>query len=301
MTDAQNTSTHSGFIAIVGKPNVGKSTLLNNMLGVKVAPITNRPQTTRRGIRGILTEDQHQIVFVDTPGMHKAKDALGKYMNEEIQAALSDVDAILWIVDLRHPPTEEDVMVSRTIKDIDKPLIVVGNKLDASKYPEEALRLYGNLLGEREFGTRTLSAQEHPESLLDLRLQLFSLLPENPFFFDEKSRSDQSRENWAAEIIREEAMKRLEEELPYAVATRVTDWEDRPDGIIEIYCDVIVERPGHKAIVIGKGASKLKEIGQGARKQLEVFLNTKIFLKLHVKIMPNWREDPEALRQLGYE
>lgn len=296
--------TYSGFVAIVGKPNVGKSTLLNSLLGVKIAPITSKPQTTRRGVRGIFTnyEKTHQVVFVDTPGLHKPQDALGKYMNDEVSSALSDVDVILWVVDLRHPPTDEDRLVARHVRDIPKPLVLVGNKTDAAKYPDEALRLYGQLLDDaREYQTVALSAQNDPEKVSSLRATILGLLEENPFFFPIGSASDQTREQWAAEIVREEAMKRLSQEIPYAVATKVNDWQSRDDGLQRIYAEVVVERENHKGMVIGKQGKKLKEIGQAARKQLEVLLDKKVYLELNVIVIRNWREDPEALRELGYE
>lgn len=296
-------TTRSGFVAIVGKPNVGKSTLLNSFLGVKVAPISPKPQTSRRGVRGIFTTDEEQIVFVDTPGLHKAKDALGKYMNDEVHSALADVDVIVWVVDLRHPPTDEDELVARIVRDAPKPLVLVGNKVDAAKYPDEAIRLYTNLLEGRtgEWQSVTLSAQKDPSAVAALRATILALLPENPFFYPVGSASDQPREVWAAELIREEAMKKLREELPYAVATRVTSWTEREDGLQRIEAELVVEKASHKGIVIGKGGAQLKEIGQAARKQLEVFLSQKVFLGLEVIVIPDWRKDPEALRELGYE
>lgn len=299
----QPTTTYSGFIAIVGKPNVGKSTLLNAFLGTKVAPTSHRPQTTRRGVRGIHSSENKQLVFVDTPGLHKPKDALGKYMNQEVQSALSDVEAIVWVADLRHPPTEEDQMVARQIRDLPKPLFLVGNKVDAAKYPEEAMKLYGNLLEGRAGQTQSvmLSAQNNPNAVALLREQLLEVLPEGPFFYPLGAASDQSRELWAAEIIREEAMKKLRDELPYAVATRVNSWTERDDGLQRIEGEIVVEKNGHKGMVIGAGGKQLREIGQAARKQLEVFLSRKVYLGLEVIVIPGWREDQEALRELGYE
>lgn len=295
--------THSGFVAIVGKPNVGKSTLLNSFLGTKVAPTSPRPQTTRRGVRGIFTTDTHQIVFVDTPGVHKPKDALGKYMNHEVHSALADVDAIVWVVDLRHPPTDEDSLVAHQVRDLPKPLFLVGNKTDAAKYPDEAMKLYRALLEGREADTTEtmLSAQNNPNAVSVLREQILDTLPENPFFYPRGAASDQSREMWAAEIIREEAMKKLRDELPYAVATRVIRWTERDDGLQRIEGEIVVEKNAHKGMVIGAGGKQLREIGQAARKQLEVFLNRKVFLGLEVIVIPGWREDEEALRELGYE
>lgn len=298
-----NPNTHAGFVALVGKPNVGKSTLLNSFLGTKVAPTSPRPQTTRRGVRGIFTTSDKQIVFVDTPGVHKPKDALGKYMNHEVQSALSDIDAVIWVVDLRHPPTDEDRLVANQVRDLPKPLFLVGNKTDAAKYPEEAMKLYSALLEGRTAQTSEtmLSAQNNTGAVATLREQVLDTLPENPFFFPQGSASDQSREMWAAEIIREEAMKKLRDELPYAVATRVNSWTEREDGLHRIEGEIIVEKVQHKGMVIGAGGKQLREIGQAARKQLEVFLNAKVFLGLEVIVIAGWREDEEALRELGYE
>lgn len=303
--DSGDAQTRAGFVAIVGKPNVGKSTLLNAFLGTKVAPTSPRPQTTRRGVRGIYTYEGRQLIFVDTPGLHKPKDALGKYMNNEVHAALSDVDAVVWVVDLRHPPTDEDRLVANSVRDLPKPLFLVGNKTDAAKYPDEAMKLYGALLEGRSETLDTseimLSAQNNVNAVATLREQLLEVLPENPFFFPQGSASDQTREMWAAEIIREEAMKKLRDELPYAVATRVNRWTERDDGLQRIEGEIIVEKNAHKGMVIGAGGKQLREIGQAARKQLEVFLSAKVFLGLEVIVIPGWREDEEALRELGYE
>ncbi|WP_295863903.1 GTPase Era [uncultured Xanthomonas sp.] len=290
-------------MAIVGKPNVGKSTLLNAFLGTKVAPTSPRPQTTRRGVRGIYTTADRQLVFVDTPGVHKPKDALGKYMNSEVHSALADVDAVVWVVDLRHPPTDEDRLVANQVRDLPKPLFLVGNKTDAAKYPDEAMKLYAALLEGRtaDLSETTLSAQNNTGGVMALREQILDLLPENPFFYPQGGASDQSREMWAAEIIREEAMKKLRDELPYAVATRVNTWTERQDGLQRIEGEIVVEKNAHKGMVIGAGGKQLREIGQAARKQLEVFLNRKVYLGLEVIVIPGWREDEEALRELGYE
>jgi GTPase len=302
--DAENvdaSSTHSGFVAIVGKPNVGKSTLLNSMLGVKIAPVTSKPQTTRRGVRGIATVDNRQAIFVDTPGLHKPKDALGKYMNEEVHSALSDVDAIVWVVDLRRPPSDEDRLVARAIRGFTQPLWLVGNKLDAAKYPDEAYDNYAKLLEREDFNRVKLSAQSDPTAVANLLEEILHVIPENPFFYPQVGKSDQSREQWAAEIIREEAMNALSEEIPYSVATRVTNWTTRDNGMEVLEGEIIVEKVAHRKIVVGSGARMLKQIGQRARKQLEVFLNTKVYLALEVIVIQDWRTDAEALRELGYE
>jgi GTP-binding protein Era len=292
--------TYSGFVAIVGKPNVGKSTLLNNLLGVKVAPISPRPQTTRKRLRGILTEGNRQIVFVDTPGLHEPQDALGEFMDREVYEALSDVNAVVWVVDLRHPPTPEDEQVARALRPLvgKVPILLVGNKLDEAKYPEEALKAYHALLPEAQ--ARAISALD-PKQVAALRAELLALLPEGPFFYPEDfAKSDQSFEEWAAEIVREEAMKRLWEEVPYAIAVKTEEVAERENGLLYVKAVIYVERPSQKPILIGQGGRKLKEIGQAARKQMEALLGRRVYLDLEVKVYPNWRKDPEALRELGY-
>lgn len=300
-------TTYSGFVALVGKPNVGKSTLLNALLGVKAAPISPKPQTTRKRLRGVFTEGNRQIVFVDTPGWHAAEDAMGEYMIRQITEALADVNLVLWVVDLRHPPTQEDERVARALKPLKErvPVILVGNKVDAAKRPEAALEAYRELLPGLQ--TRSLSAQNERD-VADLREEILALLPEGPFFFPENyARADQTPEEWAAEIVREEAMKRLKEEVPYAIATKTEEFTLRPppagggEGLFYILVYIYVEREGHRPIVIGSDGRMLKEIGAAARKQLEVFLGKKVYLELQVKVYPNWRKDPEALRELGYE
>ncbi len=301
-------TTYSGFIAILGKPNVGKSTLLNTLLGVKVAPISPKPQTTRRGVRGIYTEDKRQLVFVDTPGFHQAQDALGDYMNREVRSALADVNAALWVVDLRKPPGDEDRAVARLLTGLAEavPIYLIGNKVDAAKYPEEALKLYHELLPEVK-EVRSLSALNDPQRVYELRDELLGLLPESPFFFPANIRSDQPREVWAAELIRESAMIHLRQELPYGVAVKVLEWRDPRESdlesgeVIYIHAEIWVERFNHRPIVLGKGGSMIKEIGRTARKQLEVFLSARVYLDLEVVVRRDWREDGEALRELGYE
>ncbi|MGC8784513.1 MAG: GTPase Era [Armatimonadota bacterium] len=298
--DREQIPTHCGFVAIVGKPNVGKSTLLNVMLGVKVAPITSRPQTTRRGVRGIYTEGNRQVVFVDTPGWHQPKDRLGQFMIEQIDTALEEINLVLWVVDLRHPPTSEDEDLANRLQGVDAPVWIVGNKLDAAKYPEQAMQAYAALLPTAQRHI-TLSALKDPKAVYRLREEILLAMPESPFFYPVDIRSDQSRQDWAAEIVREQAMSHLREEIPYSIAVRVTDWEERENGVQYIRAEIIVERENHKSIVIGKGGSMLKQIGREARKQLELFLGSKVYLELVVKVIPDWRRDPRALRELGYE
>ncbi len=300
----ESIETYAGFVAILGKPNVGKSTLLNTILGVKVAPISPKPQTTRCGVKGIYTEENRQLVFVDTPGLHRPKDKLGKYMNQEVQSAILDVDVILWVVDLRHPPNEEDKDVARLISNItnDALIYLIGNKLDVAKYPQEALELYQELVPNIK-KVHLLSALQNPKSVYSLRKELFDLLLPNPFFFPSDIRSDQSRENWISEIIRESCLIHLRQEVPYSLAVKVLEWEERKNQKskpIYIKAELWLERKNHRLIVLGKKGKMIKEIGRTARKQLEIFLSRKIFLDLEVVIKPDWRKDVYALKELGY-
>jgi GTP-binding protein Era len=295
----------SGFVAIIGKPNVGKSTLLNTMLGVKVAPITPKPQTTRRGVRGIYTDGNRQLVFVDTPGMHRGGDTvLDQSMHREIRDAIVDVDLILWVVDLRRPPGAEDKDVVRLLAAApdEIPVFLVGNKVDAAKYPDEALELYRSLYPkvERAFG---ISALNDPKAVYALRDDLLDRLQESPFFYPTDIRSDQTREQWASELIREAAMIHLREEIPYSVAVQVVEWRDPVEAgrPLVITAEIWVEKSGHRRIVVGKAGAMIKEIGKMARKQLEVFLQAQVFLELEVVVRSDWRRDREALRELGYE
>lgn len=299
-------ATRSGFVAILGKPNTGKSTLLNTLLGVKVSPITPKPQTTRRGVRGVFSRDGVQIVFIDTPGFHSVSGAtkLDEFMHQEVRSAVIDVEAILWVVDLRRPPGQEDRDVARLISGLDPdiPVWLIGNKEDAAKYPGEALDLYADLAPV----TRriSLSAMTDPEAVYDLREDLLELMPEGPFYYPGDIRSDQSREDWAGELIRESAMVQLREELPYTVAVRVTDWKDPPEGEdrpVVISAEIWVERMNHRPMVIGRGGKMIREIGRNARRQLEIFLDERVFLDLEVVVRRDWRSDRESLRELGLE
>jgi GTP-binding protein Era len=225
-------------------------------------------------------------------------------MNREVRNALIDVDIALWVVDLRRPPSEEDKDVARLLKGIDPatPIYLIGNKADAAKYPDEALRLYHELLPNAA-KVLSISALNDPEAVYALRDELLQQLPAGPFFFPSNIRSDQSREVWAAELIRESAMIHLRQELPYAVAVQVLEWRDpaEPSEPLYLQAELWVEKPNHRMIVLGKGGAMIKEIGRTARKQLEVFLSQRVYLDLEVVVRRDWRENQEALRELGYE
>ncbi|MBI3962789.1 MAG: GTPase Era [Deinococcus sp.] len=291
--------TYCGLVAIVGRPNVGKSTLLNGLLGVKVAPVTPLPGTSRRGVRGILTDGSRQVVFVDTPGLALPQNSLGRFMSREIRDALAEVDLVLWLTDLRHPPTVQDRLAAEALTKVSAAVWLVGNKLDAAQYPEEALAAYQALLpGAAQW--LSLSAQ-NDRHLAGLRAQVLAALPPGPFLYPPDMKSDQTREQWAAELIREAAMLELRQELPYSVAVLVTDWQERPNGMLFIAATLVVEKKNHQGIVIGKGGAMIRAIGARAREQLELFQGQKVYVQLEVVVREGWRDDPQVLQELGYQ
>ena len=287
----------SGLVAIVGKPNVGKSTFLNTLLATKVAPTSPKPQTTRRNLRGIYTEADCQIVFVDTPGIHEPQDALGGYMQEQLNQALADVQAVCFLVDLRRPPESLDRALASRVGNL--PVLLIGTKADLVDDPEGMLELYSELV-PRAVAKRAVCALEFRDLSWVLET-LCALMPVGPFLYPpDLGRSDQSPEIWSGEIIREAMLQFLRDELPYASTVLVSEFSERPNGMIYIKATIYVERDSQRGIVIGRGGRMLSEIGHRARKVIEVMTSRKVYLDLQVDVYPKWRQDPEALRELGY-
>ncbi|HBS41523.1 MAG TPA: GTPase Era [Oceanospirillales bacterium] len=292
--------TRTGFVAIVGRPNVGKSTLMNHILGQKLSITSRKPQTTRHQILGIKTEDDKQIIFVDTPGIHKISDkAINRYMNRAATTAVKDVDLIVMMVD-RMRWTDEDEMVLQTIKQQRAPVILVVNKIDFIKEKEELLPYLQQLSEKHHFdqiiplSAKTGSNLERLEQLID------SYLPESPYFYPEDQITDRSSRFLAAELVREKIMRQLGDELPYSMTVEIEEFSH--DGrLIEISALILVERSSQKRIVIGEKGTRLKQIGQEARKDMEVMFDCKVMLNLWVKVKSNWSDDERALRSLGYD
>ncbi len=288
----------SGFVAIVGRPNAGKSTLVNALVGRKVAIVTPRPQTTRNRIQGIVNREGAQVVLVDTPGVHKPDSALGRLMMAEIRDALDGIDLLAAIVDSGEEPGPGEKYVLEMARRFRGPAVLLLNKVDlihkALLLPRiETLRL------AREFAAIIPISAKTGEGLPDALDAFCAHLPEGPAFFPADQYTDQPERFLAGEIVREKAILATQQEVPYGLAVLVDSFEERP-RIIRIAATLYVERLGHKGILIGKGGAKLKKIGTDARKELEQLLGIKVFLELHVKVQLNWRENPAMVRQLGW-
>jgi GTPase len=291
----------AGYVALCGKPNVGKSTLLNAILGQKIAAVSFRPQTTRRRQLGILTLENAQVIFVDTPGMHKPVHKLGEYMNQEAGEAMADADLVVFMVNASQPPDAEDFLLAEALKSTKPmpPVILALNKIDLlaevdlAKYQS----LYQNLVPEAM--AIQLSAINGRQTGL-LMKEIISRMPVGQPFFDTDQVTDYYEREIAGELVREAAMNFLREEVPHSIAVRVEDYLERGESGAYIVATIFVERDSQKGIVIGQGASMLKKIGAHARTEIEAMSGRKVFLELHVKVEKNWRDRQEALQLLGY-
>jgi GTP-binding protein Era len=292
----------SGFIAILGKPNVGKSTLVNALLGQKIAAVSPRPQTTRRRQLGILTLPDAQLVFVDTPGVHTPKHKLGQFFNQEAEEALDGVDVILFLVDASSEPDEEDRRAAGLLQALRRrPDVILGlNKID--KVPDAAreavLGMYQPLVPDAP--ALAFSAASH-RGLQELLEAVTARLPVRAAEFPEEQITDLYEKEIAAELIREAALVFLRDEVPHALAVRMDEFSERENGNAYIAATLLVERDSQKGIVIGEKAAMLKKIGSAARKEIESMSGRKVFLGLRVKVDKDWRDDENALRRLGYK
>ncbi len=293
----------SGFVAVVGRPNVGKSTLMNALLNQKVAAVSPRPQTTRRRQLGILTVPQGQIIFVDTPGIHNPVHKLGEYMNEVAFEVLQDADLVLWLVEANNRPTPEDQIVAARLAGVlargPLPVLLAVNKVDLVDPATllQRLEAYQALCPTAEL--RPISAAES-RGTADLLAAIFSHLPEGPAFYDEDQVTDLYERDIAADLIREACLRNLKDEVPHAVAVRIDEYTERSETTAYIAATLLAEREAHKGILIGEKGAMLKKIGSMARKEIEEMSGRKIFLDLHVKVLANWRDNPSLLKNLGY-
>lgn len=287
----------SGFVSIVGRPNSGKSTLLNRLVGEKVSIVTEKPQTTRRVVRGIVTTPEGQITFLDTPGVHKPVHRMNERMMKSVRDSIADVDLIMLIVDASATFGRGEEFTLELLKTSAPKKILLLNKIDSiqKKALLPIIDRYSKLVQFEEIIPISALTGENLDNLLS---QTFKYLPEGPMFYAADQISDQPERAIAAEMIREKLILLTEEEMPYSTAVIIDRFEEE-EKICRLHASVFVERESQKAIVIGKGGQKLKEIGTSARKELESFLGRKVFLELHVKVKKNWRDDEAMLRSLG--
>jgi GTP-binding protein Era len=293
------TDFRAGFVAVVGKPNVGKSTLINHFVGRKVSIVSPRPQTTRRRILGIANLPNAQIVFVDTPGIHKPKHKLGEQMVEAALGALPDADLILFVCDVSRPPSDEDRHIAEILNcEARAPIVLVLNKMD--RLPPEKVKphteAYWQLVPQHVDWMMTNAVKGHNcDKLLHI---ILNHLPQAPPFFPPDQMTDQPMQFFAAELIREKVLLNTYQEVPHGVAVAIERWEERPNNVLAIAATIYVERESHKGIVIGERGRMLKKIGQQARQELELWLNRRIYLELWVKVRERWRDQPAFFQQL---
>ncbi len=292
--------THSGMITLCGRPNVGKSTLLNAFVGEKIAIVSNKPQTTRNRISGIVTRGENQFVFLDTPGLHKARNRLGEYMVGVVKASVADVDAVLLVVEPIAHVGEPEMELIQRIKALKLPAVLVINKVDELENKEKLLEVIAAYSAVHEFQSIVpISAKEKDgvEELLDL---LTEFLPEGPQLFPDDMTTDQPERQVMAEILREKLLYCLDKEIPHGTAVEITRFSERDNEIIDVDATIFCEKTSHKGIIIGKGGSMLKKVSTLARKDMERFMGTKVFLQTWVKVKENWRDSMAGVHNMGY-
>lgn len=297
----ENKGFHSGYVAVIGRPNVGKSTLINALLEQKIAAVSPKPQTTRKNQLGILTLPEAQLIFVDTPGLHVPQHKLGDFMNQAASEALQDADIILWLVDASMPFTAEDRLIGEKLGKLRKlPLTwmaLTKTDLVDEKTIEERKRQAVELFPAQDVLTLSVQQKESLDALLEL---LIRHLPVGEPFFDTDVVTDAYEREIAAELIRESVLMYVHDEVPHCVAVQIETYEERPDGKAYIEATLFVERDSQKGILVGKSGEMIKNIGTRSRQEIEAMSGRKVFLDLRVKLNKNWRNSPEALELLGY-
>ncbi len=288
----------SGFATLIGRPNVGKSTLMNHLIGQKIAITSNKPQTTRNRIQTVLTQDNGQIVFVDTPGMHKAKNKLGEYMVNVAERTLKEVDVVLWLVEPSNFIGAGEKSIIEKLERVNTPIVLVINKIDTVKR-EELLAFVDTYRKAYDFAAIVPVSARSGENTEELIKVIFQYLPYGEPFYDEDTITDQPMRQIAAEIVREKALHALNEEIPHGLAV-VIDQMKMNQKVAQIDATIICERDSHKGIIIGKQGSMLKKIGTNARYELELMLEQKVNLKLWVKVKKDWRDSDFLMKNFGY-
>ena len=288
----------SGFAALIGRPNVGKSTLMNCLIGQKIAITSNKPQTTRNRIQTVYTSEEGQIVFVDTPGIHKAKNRLGDYMVNVARRSLSEVDVILWLVEPSNYIGAGEESILEQLSRVNTPVILVINKIDTVK-KEELLGFIDTYRKRMDFAEIVPVSALKKDNTEELLSCIFKYLPYGPAFYDEDTVTDQPQRQIVAELVREKALRTLEEEIPHGIAVTIEKMKRR-GKIMDIEATIICERDSHKGIIIGKQGSMLKRIGSSARRDIEEMLECKVNLQLWVKVKKDWRDSEFLLKNFGY-
>lgn len=298
-----STSFKSGFVTIIGRPNVGKSTLMNRIIGQKIAITSNKPQTTRNRIQTVYTDmERGQIIFLDTPGIHKAKNKLGEYMVNVAEHTLQDVDVILWLVEPSDFVGAGERHIAQILQKAQLPVILVINKIDTLDRKEELLHFIDTYRKIYAFDEIIPASALRGENVTEVVDMIFQYLPYGPMFYDEDTVTDQPQRQIVAEIVREKALHALEEEVPHGIAVTVDRMKQRKGKeLMDIEATIICERDSHKGIIIGKNGAMLKKIGSNARFEIERLLEEKVNLRLWVKVRKNWRDSDTMLKNFGYK
>ena len=300
MSSPEQTPHRSGFVALVGRPNAGKTTLTNALVGEKVGIVSNRPQTTRHAIRGVVHKPEGQIVLVDTPGLHKPKSLLGKRLNDVVRDTLSDVDVVVFCVPADQPVGTGDKFIARQLREIKAPIVVVVTKTDAAGRQQvaEQLMAASQLVEAAEVVPVSAVKGDQVELLEDL---LIGLLPEGPPLYPQEQTTDEDVERQLAELVREAALEKVFQEVPHSLAVTIEEINRRTDrDLVEIHALLHVERNSQKPMLLGKGGSIIKAIGSEARVGMETLLGARVHLDLHVTVLGEWQDDPKKLNRLGY-
>ena len=291
----------SGFVAIIGRPNVGKSTLMNHLIGQKIAITSKKPQTTRNRIQTVYTCEDGQIVFLDTPGIHKAKNKLGEYMVNVAEQTLRDVDVVLWLVEPTTYIGAGEKHIAEQLEKINIPVILVINKVDTIK-KEEVLQVIDTYRKLYDFAEIIPASALRGQNTDDIIQSLFKYMTYGPMFYDEDTVTDQPQRQIVAEVIREKALHALDEEIPHGIAVTIEKMRERKgQNIVDIEATIICEKDSHKGIIIGKQGSMLKKIGSNARFEIEKMLEEKVNLKIWVKVRKDWRDSDTLMKNFGYD
>lgn len=290
----------SGFVTLIGRPNVGKSTLMNHLIGQKIAITSHKPQTTRNRIQTVYTNEECQIIFLDTPGICKAKNKLGEYMVSVAEHTLKEVDVILWLVEPSEFIGAGDQAILERLKKVKTPVILVVNKIDTveKSAAKKAIEAFSKLYKFKDIIAVSALKDQNTDLLIK---EIANLLPEGPMYYDEDTVTDQPMRQIVAEIIREKALRLLRDEIPHGIAVTTDIMKERKDGLYDIEASIICERENHKGMVIGRGGTMLKKIGSQARVDIELLVGCQVNLKLWVKVRKEWRDSDTYLRNYGYK